>query len=272
LLFGRLCRSIRGTVAILLLLGMVLLVVSLGLGVLTALIWEAPESSTAPQVLLLLDPHLSNADVDALFLEVRQWPEAAGLVFARDVSHLKLPTTVAAPPGVRAMLMQLDDDVSMQALLETLRTQDGIQQAIPLQTASSPNWLRQTQPLKPILLTAFVVLLLASFFALRGGVRRLMDKWRGEFEILRLAGVPRKNMLSSFAVIGVACGAIASLLATGALYFVMLWAQNHRDWVVQYLPTMLDQEHLIGLILVALIVGLFIGVVSGAWGARLRNT
>lgn len=258
--------------AALLVLGMVLLIVALGLGVLTALIWEAPTPSSAAQVLLLLEPQLNSAEVNALYLDMRQWPEAAELVYARDAANLKLPATVAVPSGARAMLMRLADDASMQTLLETLRTQVGIQQAIPLQTTSGQNLFRQTQPLKPILLSASVVLLLASFFALTGGVRRLVDKWRGEFEVLRLAGVPLKSMLSSFAVVGVACGAIASLLIAVGLYFSMLWAQSHREQVAQYLPNALDQTHFIGLILVALILGVFVGVVSGAWGARLRHT
>ncbi len=269
--FGRLCRSVRGVAALLLALGVVLLAGALLLGAVTSLAWGNPVQTFSPQLLLLLDPALSDVQVDAFFLSVRQWPEVRTPRYARDARSLALPASVTVPPNTRGILLALHDDASVQAVVQTAATHPEVAQAIPLQVRASANVWQQVQALRPALLSAFVVALLASFFALTGGVRRLTGQWRGELELLRLAGVSRKNIASAFAGVGVLASGVAAALAAVAVYAGALWAQDHRDWALRYLPHALDQERMVGLAFVALIAGLLVGVLAGAWGARLRD-
>ncbi len=248
------------------------MVVALVSGVITALAWDAPQKFAGEtQVLLLLDPHLSNSSLNNIYLQIRDWPEVAQLQFALSVEDLNVPTSDTFPERSPAVLIHLVSATDTQQIIELSRVIGGVQQAIPLSTGNNVS-LEQSQIVKPILLTLFVVCLLASFFSLNSSVLQLVRKWKGELELLRLSGIPRRNIMSSFAWMSILSGAIGALLAAIILYASSAWAQTLPESIRVYLPNAQDGERLIGLTLAAIILGLLIGVLAGAWGTRTRET
>lgn len=254
-----------------LLLGIALLTLSLLSGVFAALAWNAPPVYEAPQVLLLLDPQLNNNDLDDIYLQVRNWPEVAQLQFALNAHDLGVPLDDAITDRSPSILIHLSDSAEAQTLIERSGVIGGVQQAIPFSSGNS-SAVDQSQLVKPILLTVFVVSLLASFFALTGGVGQLVQTWKGELELLRLSGIPRRSIITSFAWLGILSGAVGALLSTVLIYATASWAQTPSSLFQQYVPIFIDGERLFGFTLAAVIIGLLIGVLSGAWGTRYRET
>jgi len=271
-LFRQLCGSLNGRVLLLMALGIGLLVIALFSGVITALAWDAPQTFVGDaQVLLLLDPQLSNEALNSIYLQIRDLPEVAQLQFALSVDDLDVPTSDTFDERSPAILIYLAVNVTAQDIIESSRTIGGVKQAIPLSTGSAVS-IEQSQIVKPILLTVSVVCLLASFFSLNSGVQQLVRKWRGELELLRLSGVPRRNVILSFSLMGIFSGAIGSVVSALLIYASTTWASIMPQAVRPYLPNTQDMEFLIGWTLLAIIVGLFLGGLAGSWGTRARET
>jgi ABC-type antimicrobial peptide transport system permease subunit len=269
-LFGRLMRSISGSTILMLLLGVVLLAAGLAVGAMSALAWESPPQLNSARMLVLLDNQLLNVEIDNLYLVMREWPEIRTPQFALNVRDLNLPPTISVPsaPG---FLLHLRNANNAAAVIEKAQGLGGVQQVLPLDEGNVTTVLLESQTLRPLLLAIFVVLILASFFALSGTVRRLLKRWRGELEMLRLSGIPRKQVVSSFAVVGVFGGGLGALFGALLVYVAYLLGKSNPSLLYQYLPSALNEERMIGLAIAALIIGLLVGVVSGAWGTRKRN-
>jgi len=270
-LLGRLCRSIRGVSAVLFGVGGVLLWLTLVAGTLAFLVWNEPQPLQATRVLVALDPQLKRDDLDVLYLNMREWDEVKAVRFVLDAGDASLPSSVSLPPRTPALLLSLNPGASERQILERVQQIEGVRQTIVLGRGDVPALWVQTQTLKPALLSAFVVLLLASLLALVGGVRRLLQQWRGELELLHLSGVPRRNAASAFAVVGILVAGMGSVLASVVVYGFGVWAQSRLELVRQIFPYALEPERMLGLSLGTLIVGLLVGVVAGTWGSRVRD-
>src|SRR5574337_412018 len=188
----------RLSTALMLSLGAVLLAGALVSGALSALVWEQLQQAQSPQLVLVLNPTLRETDIDHIYLEVRQLQEVTSLRFASEAQSLSLPAAMTIPPNAPALLLNLNSAASVQQVAQLVGMLDGVQQAIPLEQPNDAPPPDQAQTVKPALFTAFVVLILASFFALSSGVHKLLRQWKGELELLRLSGISAKNVASSF--------------------------------------------------------------------------
>lgn len=270
-LFSRLLGSMRMGTLLLFLLGMLLLAVALVSGVFSLLSWEPSDRGPAAQVALALDPLVQEAQLDRLYLEVRQWQEVASLRLALEAQDLGLPASVPLPPNAPAILLNLGSDANPQQVVDRAQMLGGVQQALPLVVADNPAAQQQAQVVKPLLLSAFVVFTLASFIALHGGVRRLLRQWKGELELLRLSGVSRRDVASSFAAVTLLFSAVGAALAAAGIYLGLPWVRGNVERLQPYLPSALGPQRVLGLALGALIVGLLVGVLASAWGTRARG-
>lgn len=265
--FGQLFRSIRGATALLLLLGVCFLALTLVVGSLTLLAWDDATAVSASRMLVLLNVQLPETEIDAAYLKLRAWKEVRSLLFALDAHDFNVATSSVIPANTPAILLTLSNGTNVSGLSEKAQLISGVQRIVPLEINSGSTFW-QTPALRPILLTAFVVLLLTSLLALIGGIRRLVRQWRGELELLRLSGIARKNVLSSFAGIGVLVAGAGSVLAVVAIYFGIIWAQNSTGLQPYF---SLTPGRLVGLAIGSLIAGLLIGVIASALGIRTRN-
>jgi len=269
-LFSRLLGSMRANTLLLFLLGMVLLAAALVGGVFSLLSWEPAERGPAAQVALALDPLVQEAQLDRLYLEVRQWQEVTSLRLALEAQDLGLPASVALPPNAPAILLNLGSDANSQQVMDRAQMLGGVQQAVPLAVVEDPAAQQQVQVIKPLLLSAFVVLTLASFIALHGGVRRLLRQWKGELELLRLSGVSPRDVASSFAAVALLFSAVGAAVAAAGIYLGLPWAQG-VEGLQPYLPDSFEPQRLLGLALGTLIAGLLVGVLASAWGTRAQG-
>jgi hypothetical protein len=270
-LYGRLMRSMGGGTSMMLLLGVVLLAIGLTVGAMSALAWDSPPQFNSGRLLVLLDNQLLNAglnsEIDNIYLIMRDWPEIRTPQFALNVRDFNLPPTISVPnaPG---FLLNLRQTNSATVVIEKAQALGGVQQVLPLDEGNVTTVLLESQTLRPLLMAIFVVFVLASFFAISGTVRRLLKRWHGELELLRLSGIPRKQVMSSFSIIGVMGGGLGAILGAVFVYVSYLMGRANPSLLYQYLPSALNQERMVGLAIAALIIGLLVGVISGAWGSR----
>jgi len=264
-LFGRLCRSIHGTTAVILGLGAFALWLALLAGALTALAWDDLEGLSTPRLIASLDPGLSEARMNELYLETRAWAEVRGALFRFDGSAFDGARALNVPSNPA---VQLTPGADVEEVSERARLLQGVRGVYVSRAERVETLLNGSQTLKLILLTAFVVVLVASLLALRGGVSRLARGWRGELEILRLSGVSRRNVAPSFALVGLSTATAGAVLAAATLYGALIWARTSPTLVRAYLPLLLESERVTPLALGALIVGILTGLIAGMWGAR----
>ncbi len=266
-LFGRLCRSIGGTTAVILGLGAFALWLALLAGALTALAWDDLEGLSTPRLIASLDPGLSEARMNELYLETRAWAEVRGALFRFDGSAFDGARALNVPSNP-AVQLTLAPGADVEEVSERARVLQGVRGVYVSRAERVETLLNGAQTLKPILLTAFVVVLVASLLALRRGVGRLARGWRGELEILRLAGVSRRSVAPSFALVGLSMATVGAVLAAVTLYGALIWARTSPTLVRAYLPLLLESERVTPLALGALIVGILTGLIAGMWGAR----
>lgn len=270
-LLSRLLGSMRASTLALFLLGMVLLAAALICGVFSLLSWEPVVRGPAAQVVLALDPLTPDEQLDRLYLEARQWQEVTSLRLALEAQDLGLPAAVGLPPNAPALLLNLSSDANVQQVVDRSQMLSGVRQAVPLALADNAVAREQAQFIKPLLLSAFVVLVLASLIALHGGVRRLLRQWRGELEVLRLSGVSLRDVGSPFAAVVLLFAGVGAVVAAAGVYLGLPWAQGSVERLQPYLPESLEPQRLLGLSLGALIVGLLVGVLAGVWGTRAKG-
>jgi len=266
-LFGRLCRSIRGTTAVILGVGAFALWIALLAGALTALAWDDLEGLSAPRLIASLDAGLSEARMNELYLETRAWEEVRGALFRFDGSAFEGARALNVP-STPAIQLTLAPAADVTELRERAGLLEGVSGVYVSRAERVDTLLNGSPTLKPILLTAFVVTLVAGLLALRAGVGRLARGWRGELEILRLSGVSRRSVAPSFALVGLLMAAVGAVLAAATLYGALIWARTNPALVRGYLPLLLESERVTPLALEALIVGVLAGLIAGMWGAR----
>lgn len=241
-------------------------VLFLALLVLFLLAWSSLGEGGEGELLALLGPQLTPSQVDQLYLEVREWEGVVEVdfVFEEEVRAglVKLATGV---PGADLLRFRLRDPREAVAVGERLEELEGITEVIPTGRGSLKNMLRAAAGARSGMIALLIVLGLLALVSIRSAIRSLIQGWKGELQLLHLAGVARGTMRAPFILLASGLGLVSGLVLVLGLYIVHSWGLNHVEAFYRSFPALLDSTVVLSLALLSAGLGLGLGLLGGAW-------
>jgi cell division protein FtsX len=220
------------------------------------------------ELVALLEPGLLPSQVDRLYLEIREWEEVARVefIFAEEVKSglrkVKLPVK-----ELRGDLFQLwlHKPGEVEAVQERLKGLAGIASVFAHGQRPLTAIFQGTPGARWGLLAVLIGFGLFVLVYLRATFRSLIQGWGGELRLLHLSGVARQTMGRPFLLLAMLLGLSAGLVLAGGLYFLHRWGLEHPEALYRSLPALLEPGTALAAALLALVGGLLLALLGGAW-------
>jgi hypothetical protein len=213
---------------------------------------------TADRVVARLSPRLSTAAIDELFAAIQDRSDV------REIRFEFAPQVTRTSSGGR-FLIRATSAAAARSLADALRSMEGIDGAdVGTAPVGAPG-LVLSGSARIGLLCGLVVSAGAFLLLAWRGFRALLHGFRGEIRLMRLSGVSERALYPPLVVLGLLMGALASVVLVVALYLF----QTTTGGANPALP--LDATRLLGVGLLAFLLGLLMGGLAGLFGASYLN-
>ncbi|MFQ6118023.1 MAG: hypothetical protein ACE5LQ_07120 [Candidatus Bipolaricaulia bacterium] len=264
-LFGELLRSMRRRRLGPLLLAVSFLTLFLALLVLFLLIFGGLGEGEEGELLALLDPQLTSAQMDRLYLEIREWDEVGQVAFffAEEVDAGAVNIGTQGPADLFRISLRGTGEAATVA--ERLKGLEGVTKVIISTRGSLKNTLRAIAGLRSGVIALLLVLGLLSLMMIRSAVRSLILGWKGELRLLHLSGVSSRTMEGPFVLLALLLGLLGGLVIVLGLYIVHSWGLSHPEALYHTLPALLNPSSVLALALLPGGIGLGVGLLGGLW-------
>ncbi len=265
-LFGELLRSLKGRPLRALAVAGLSLTLFLAVFTLFLLLWSGLGEGEEGEVLALLDAQLIPSQIDQLYLEILQWEEVARVqfIFAEEI---KAGLVQLGTRDLEADLFQigLRDAREAASVQERLRELGGISRLIAHEPGYLNEIFRSIAGMRAVSLALLIVLGLLALAGIRSAIRALITSWKGELQLLHLAGVARRTMGGPFILLAVLLGLAGALLIVLGLYIAHTWGMGNMEVIYRFLPALGNSTVVLSLALSSVGVGMGLGGLGGAW-------
>lgn len=265
-LFGELLRSLKGRPLRALAVAGLSLTLFLAVLTLFLLLWSGLGEGEEGEVLALLDAELIPSQIDQLYLEILRWEEVARVqfIFAEEV---KAGLVQLGTRDLEADLFQigLRDAREAASVQERLRELGGISRLIAHEPGYLNEIFRSIAGMRAVSLALLIVLGLLALAGIRSAIRALIISWKGELQLLHLAGVARRTMGGPFILLAVLLGLAGALLIVLGLYIAHTWGMGNMEVIYRFLPALGNSTVVLSLALSSVGVGMGLGGLGGAW-------
>ncbi len=204
----------------------------------------------ATKIVAYVSPRLSTTSVNSLFLRLQERADVLSVRF-----DLPEDVTSDRTGGTFTLVARSADAVA--GLVDALRATDGI---TSVEKTAATGGLVLSSGARIGLLCGLAVCALLSLLLARAGFRSLLSSFRNEIRMMRLSGVPEREILAAVVVAGLLMGFLAGLLLVVGLALYTLSVTSGT-------PEALDVTRLIGVGVVSLLLGMLMGGLMGLLGA-----
>lgn len=162
------------------------------------------------QIIAILKEEAALAEINQLYLEIRSWTEVASLKY--------VPKEAVKSRRFEIALKDPEDAPSVAASLQGFS---------PIETVLAPKpsslnlYLQKIPQREAVVWGTLSFLLLISMGMIRWALRSLMKSFKGQIEILKLAGVSPATIRSPFVFMGILYGLLGALGAVLLFYLVL---------------------------------------------------
>ena len=222
------------------------------------------------EVICQLLPILGEANINNLFIKIRQWESVDEIRFffseELQTTHANLPSTIADNSNL--FVIKPKKGIETENLINELQKIDGIETAISLNqdVVSSGNLFQFPTWFKGASLGGAILFALIALFLIQSSVTRFSNNWQGEFEILKYSGFNTVNARIPFITYGFFCGVLSSVISIIALFVFRNWALG-VEVIAESLPVLNNNIFFMGLALWAAILGPSVGLLGSLWGS-----
>ncbi len=267
-IFGNLLGAINGKIGALFLGVVTLVLISLLIFAGFFLFGQATRASNSPalapgELVVYLSPQLSSSDVQALYQEIMQMPEAEKVNY-RFAQELGLDRA----GGVFIVLAGSVSDAStikqvVSGFAGVTNIDSGTQESAGDVSLSGALWIG--------LLIGLIVSIAASLALARHSFSLLLERFSAEIRLLRLSGTPAWVFQAPVVALGVLCGIMAAILLVVTIYLFHFFAASNPQAAVNAASGLIKPGKVVLVSLLGSLVGVILGALIGILGASLTS-
>ncbi len=238
-------------------LSLALLALFLFLASFACLFLLPPASATPPggfaanEIRAYVSPRLTPGAVSNLYARLQERADAVSVQFS-------LPEQVTSDRTGGRFTLIAKSAAALPGLASALKSTEGIA-SVETGPAGGSGRVALSEGARMGLLCGLVVFALLSLLLAREGFRALLYAFRHEIRLMRQSGVAERRIVAAVEVTGLLIGLLAgALLAVGLLLYDMSASGS---------GAVLDSTRLVGVVVVALVLGVLMGGLLGLLGA-----
>ncbi|MFP4589193.1 MAG: hypothetical protein ACOCZX_04725 [Candidatus Bipolaricaulota bacterium] len=241
---------------------------------------QPPNSASQPlsryrgDVVVQLEAELSDSEINDLYIRIGDWGRVNSIqfYFSEELTsqNLELPSALSSD----ANFFFITPGESPQELVEELESLGGIETATLLSEnlkTSTPPSFRFPAWMRACSLAGAILFALGALALFRQGMKSVGSGWKGEFLILKYAGVEPYKIKIPFIGYGLLSGIICSLICIGLLAALSGLA-NEANILGRSFPALLDGSFILILTLWSALLGPTIGLLGVLLGLEDINT